>query len=160
MTRKLAAAAALTAAALAPASALASPAAADPTRPPLPKVTGAYFYVDHNGKAGDYAHIVFRTAAPIARGSQNSLQAGVEVEGVGHSVGTVDRAHNLYGAFIPIKGHSIPARRADGTPARKGTRLGRVFRIVVEGRDGTRVARTVRLRAERRGDDAGRPLTR
>jgi len=157
MTRKLATLA-LTAAALAPASALAS--SSDAARPPLPKVTGAYFYVDHEGAAGDYAHIVFRTAEPIARGSQNSLQAGVAVEGVQYSVGTVNKVHNIYGAFVPIKGHSIPARTADGAPKRIGARLGRAFKVVVMGRDGTKFARTVTLRAERRGDDGGRPLAR
>ena len=155
MTRKLATLA-LTAAALAPASAL----AADADRPPLPKVTGAYFYVDHEGAAGDYAHVVFRTAEPIARGNQNSLQAGVAVEGVQYSVGTVNKAHNVYGAFVPIKGHSIPVRTADGTPKRTGAKLGRAFKIVVMGRDGTKFSRTVTLRAERKGDDAGRPLAR
>ena len=123
-------------------------------------MNGAYFYVDHMGKAGDYAHIVFRTAGPIARGSQNSLEAGVAVEGVQYSVGTVNKAHNVYGAYVPIKGHSIPTRTADGTPRRTGAKLGRTFEIVVMGRDGTKDSRTVTLRAERKGDDAGRPLAR
>ena len=156
MTRKIATLA-LTAAALAPASALA---ASNTDRPPLPKVNGAYFYVDHMGKAGDYAHIVFRTADPIARGSQNSLEAGVAVEGVQYSVGTVDKAHNVYGAYVAITGGSIAARGAGDSVVRKGAKLGRTFKIVVMGRDGTKSARTVTLRAERRGDDAGRPLTR
>ena len=155
MTRKLAslgAAAAVAAAALAPAAG-----AADNPAPAL-KVTGAYLYLDHDAASKqDLVRVVFRTASPIPRRYDGSIQAGVSIDGVSHSIGSAKKGSTLYTGAALVKGHSIAT--FDGSEVvRKGARIGRTFTVEFHTRDGQKVTKKLVLRAERKGDDAGKPL--
>ena len=48
----------------------------------------------------------------------------------------------------------------NGKDIRKGAKVGRSFTVRFFTRDGQRVTKKMTLRAERKGDDAGRPLSR
>jgi hypothetical protein len=76
---------------------------------------------------------------------------------VNRSISTVKRGTRCYAGSAEITGGSIPALR-DGRVVRKGARVGRTFAVRVFLRDGGSVAKRVELRAERPGDDSGRPL--
>ena len=134
MTRKLAslgAAAAVAATALAPAAG-----AADNPGPAL-KVTGAYLYLDHDAASKqDLVRVVFRTASPLPRRYDGSIQAGVSIDGVSHSIATFDGSEVI----------------------RKGAKIGRSFTVNFHTRDGQEVTKKLVLRAERKGDDTGKPL--
>jgi hypothetical protein len=155
MTRKLislGAAAAVAATALAPAAG-----AAESPAPSL-KVTGAYLYLDHNaGSKQDFVRVVFRTASDLPRRADGSIQAGVSIDGISHSIGSVKRGAPVYTGAAEVKGHSITA--LNDKTIRKGAKLGRSFTVRFFTRDGQTVTKKMVLRAERKGDDAGKPLT-
>ena len=125
---------------------------------PALKVTGAYAYVDTIAASKQkFVKVVFRTSAALPRRADGSIQAGVRIDGVSHSISTAKRGTRCYTGAAEIKGGSI-ATLKDGDVVRKGARIGRTFTVEVFGRDGQSVTRRLTLRAERRGDDAGRPL--
>jgi hypothetical protein len=156
MSRKLislGAAAAVAAAALAPAAGAADNAAA-----PL-KVTGAYLYLDHNAASNqDFVRVVFRTASDLPRRSDGLIQAGVSIEGVSHSIGSARKGAPIYTGASEVKGHSIPKSTGPGKVTREGAKIGRKYTVVFETRDGQKVTTKLTLRAERKGDDSGKPL--
>jgi hypothetical protein len=156
MSRKLislGAAAAVAAAALAPAAGAADNAAA-----PL-KVTGAYLYLDHNAASNqDFVRVVFRTASDLPRRSDGLIQAGVSIEGVSHSIGSARKGAPIYTGASEVKGHSIPKSTGPGKVTREGAKIGRKYTVVFETRDGQKVTKKLTLRAERKGDDSGKPL--
>lgn len=157
MTRKLLAlgtAAAVAATALAPTAG-----AADAPAPKL-AVTGAYLYLDHEPASGqDFVRVVFRTKDPLPRRYDGSIQAGASIAGVGGSIGTVKRGAPIYSGATEVKGHSF-ATLVDGKVVRKGAKVGRKLTVTFETRDGQKVTRKLTLRAERKGDDQGKPLVR
>ena len=125
---------------------------------PTLKVTGAYAYVDSIAASKQkFVRVVFRTASELPRRGDGSIQAGVSIEGVNHSIGSAKRGTRCYAGAAEIKGGSIAALK-DGEVVRKGAKLGRSFTVKVFGRDGQSVTKKLVLRAERRGDDGGRPL--
>jgi hypothetical protein len=154
MTRKLislGAAAAVAAAALAPAAG-----AADGSAAAL-KVTGAYLYLDHNAASKqDFVRVVFRTDSDLPRRYDGSLEAGVSIDGVSHSIGSVKKGSTLYTGAAEVKGHSITS--LNGTQIRKGAKIGRAFTVRFFTRDGQKITKKLVLRAERKGDDTGKPL--
>jgi hypothetical protein len=150
----LGAAAAVAATALVPTGA----GAADNAATPL-KVTGAYLYVDHlAGSNQDFVRVVFRTASKLPRRSDGMIQAGVSIEGVGHSISTARKGAPIYTGASEIKGHSIPRNTGAGNVTRVGAKVGRKYTVVFETRDGQKVTKKLTLRAERKGDDSGKPL--
>jgi hypothetical protein len=158
MTRKLislGAAAAVAAAAFAPAAG-----AADNATTPL-KVTGAYLYLDHNSASHqDFVRVVFRTASDLPRRGDGSIQAGVSIEGVSHSIGSARKGAPIYTGASEVKGHSIPKSDGAGKVTREGAKVGRKYTVVFQTRDGQKVTKQLTLRAERKGDDSGKPLVR
>jgi hypothetical protein len=125
---------------------------------PALKVTGAYAYVDTIGASKQkFVRVVFRTSAALPRRGDGAIQAGVRIEGVSHSIGTAKRGTRCYAGAAEIKGGSI-ATLVDGEVVRKGAKVGRTFTVEIFGRDGQSVTKKLKLRAERRGDDTGRPL--
>ena len=46
----------------------------------------------------------------------------------------------------------------DNEVVRKGAKIGRAFTVKVFTRDGASVTKKLKLRAERKGDDSGKPL--
>jgi hypothetical protein len=157
MTRKLVS---LTALAAVAAASLA-PVAGAANTPPAQKldVTGAYLYLDHEKASGqDFVRVVFRTAEDLPRRSDGAIQAGVSIDGLSHSIGAVQKGAPIYTGAAEVKGHSIAA--LNGKDIRKGARIGRSFTVRFFTRDGQRVTKRMTLRAERKGDDAGRPLSR
>jgi hypothetical protein len=158
MTRKLlsltAAAAAVAAASFAPvAGAADSPAPASTL-----KVTGAYLYLDHNEASHqDFVRVVFRTASDLPRRSDGAIQAGVSIDGFSHSIGAVKKGAPIYTGAAEVKGHSITA--LNGKSVRKGAKVGRSFTVRFFTNDGQKVTKKMTLRAERKGDDTGKPLS-
>ena len=125
---------------------------------PTLKVTGAYAYVDSIAASKQkFVRVVFRTASALPRRGDGSIQAGVSIEGVNHSISTAKRGTRCYTGAAEIKGGSI-ATLKDGEVVRKGAKIGRTFSVKVFGRDGQSVTKKLTLRAERRGDDSGKPL--
>ena len=158
MTRKflsLTAAAAVAAASFAPAAGAAdSPAPASTL-----KVTGAYLYLDHNEASNqDFVRVVYRTADDLPRRGDGAIQAGVSIDGLSHSIGAVQKGAPIYTGAAEVKGHSITA--LNGKDIRKGAKVGRSFTVRFFTRDGQRVTKKMTVRAERKGDDAGKPLSR
>ena len=157
MTRKflsLTAVAAVAAASLAP--------AAGATDTPAPastlKVTGAYLYLDHNEASNqDFVRVVFRTADQLPRRADGAIQAGVSIDGFSHSIGAVRKGSTIYSGAAEVKGHSIAA--LNGKSVRKGAKVGRSFTVRIFTRDGQKVTKKMYLRAERKGDDTGKPLS-
>ena len=158
MTRKLislGAAAAVAATAIAPAAG-----AADNAATPL-KVTGAYLYLDHESASNqDFVRVVFRTASELPRRGDGSIQAGVSIEGVSHSIGSARKSAPIYTGASEVKGHSIPKSTGPGKVTREGAKIGRKYTVVFETRDGQKVTKKLTLRAERKGDDSGKPLVK
>ena len=64
----------------------------------------------------------------------------------------------IYTGAAEVKGNSITA--LNGESVRKGAKVGRSFTVRFFTRDGQRVTKKLTLRAERKGDDAGEPLSR
>src|SRR3954466_13337138 len=61
------------------------------------KVTGAYLYKDHLAASKqDFVRVVFKTAQPLPRRYDGSIQAGVSVDGVKHSTGALKRCSDVY----------------------------------------------------------------
>jgi hypothetical protein len=124
-----------------------------------PAVTGAYLYLDRDGTTHrDFVRVVFRTADPLPRRADGAIQAGVSIDGFTHSIGSVRRDSTLYTGAAPVKDHSITSLTG-GSAARRGAKVGRSFTVRFFDRDGHRVTRRMTLRAERPGDDTGRPLS-
>jgi hypothetical protein len=157
MTRKflsLTAMAAVAAASLAPAAGAADGASAQKL-----DVTGAYLYLDHEDASNqDFVRVVFRTARDLPRRADGAIQAGISIDGLSHSIGAVKTAQPIYTGAAEVKGHSITA--LNGKDVRKGAKVGRSFTVRFFTRDGQRVTKKMTLRAERKGDDAGKPLGR
>jgi hypothetical protein len=147
----LGAVAAVSAIALVPTAGAAENAAA-----PL-KVKGAYLYLDHNATSKqDFVRVVFRTGSKLPRRGDGAIQAGVSIDGVSHSIGSVQNGSTLYTGAAEVKGGSITA--LNGKQIRKGAKIGRSFTVRFFTRDGQKVVKKLVLRPERKGDDAGRPL--
>jgi hypothetical protein len=139
------------------ATALAPAAGAAENPAPTLKVTGAYLYLDHDAASKrDFVRVVFRTASQLQRRGDGSIQAGVSIDGVSHSIGSVKTGSTLYTGAAEVKGHSITA--LDDKQIRKGAKIGRSFTVRFFTRDGQKVTKKMVLRAERKGDDAGTPL--
>ena len=157
MTRKLAsltALAAVAAASLAPVAGAADSAPAQKL-----DVSGAYLYLDHDSASKqDFVRVVFRTANDLPRRYDGSIQAGVSIDGITHSIGAVKKGQPVYTGATEVKGHSITA--LNGKLIRKGAKVGRSFTVRFFTRDGQHVTKKMTLRAERKGDDAGKPLSR
>ena len=122
-------------------------------------VTGAYLYLDHDsaGKK-DYVRVVFATADPLPRRSDGAIQATASIDSFNHSLASVKRGASVYTAAAPVKGNSITS--LDGNDVgRRGAKVGSTYTVRIFDRDGHKVMRKMKLRAERAGDDAGRPLT-
>jgi hypothetical protein len=123
-------------------------------------VTGAYLYLDHDSASKqDFVRVVFATADPLPRRSDGAIQATASIDGFNHSVATVKRGTSVYTAAAPVKGHSITSLNGNDV-GRRGAKVGATYTVRIFDRDGHKVARRMKLRAERSGDDAGRPLTR
>jgi hypothetical protein len=160
MNRKLislTAVAAVAAASFAPAAGAADAAPAQKL-----DVTGAYLYLDHNDASKqDFVRVVFRTADDLPRRSDGAIQAGVSIDGFAHSIGSVNAAQPtqpIYTGAAEVKGHAITA--LNGKSVRKGAKVGRSFTVRFFTRDGQHVTKKLTLRAERKGDDTGKPLSR
>jgi hypothetical protein len=158
MNRKivsLGAAAAVAAASFAPTAG----AAASPASDYKLDVTGAYLYLDHEKASDqDFVRVVFRTAHDLPRRYDGAIQAGVSIDGVTHSIGSVKKGQPIYTGASEVKDHSITA--LNGESIRKGVKVGRSYTVRFFTRDGQRVTKKMTLRAERKGDDTGKPLTR
>jgi hypothetical protein len=123
------------------------------------KVTGAYLYRDHLAASKqDFVRVVFRTAKPLRRRSDGSIQAGVSIGGVNHSIAAAKRGTSCYTGATEIKGGSV-ATIQNGAVVHRGAKLGRIFTVKVTTRDGQSFTKKLTLRAERRGDDTGKPLS-
>ena len=155
MNRKLISsslAAAIAATALVPAAG-----AAENAEPTL-KVTGAYLYLDHEPASDqDFVRVVFETKDQLPRRHDGMIRAGVSIEGVGHSISTAKRGSTIYSGASEIKGGSI-ATIKDGKVVRRGAKVGRTYTVTFETKDGQKVTKKLTLRAERKGDDSGKPL--
>jgi hypothetical protein len=101
---------------------------------------------------------VFRTANDLPRRYDGSIQAGISIDGITHSIGAVKKGQPVYTGATEVKGHSITA--LNGKLIRKGAKVGRSFTVRFFTRDGQHVTKKMTLRAERKGDDAGKPLSR
>jgi hypothetical protein len=156
MNRKIlsiAAASAVAAASFAPVAG----AAENPS--PALKVTGAYLYLDHEPASGqDFVRVVYRTANDLPRRYDGAIQAGVSIDGITHSIATVKKGQPIYTGATEVKDHSIAA--LNGKLIRKGVKVGRSYTVRFFTRDGRHVTKKLTLRAERKGDDAGKPLAR
>ena len=123
------------------------------------KVTGAYAYVDTIAASKQkFVRVVFETASELPRRSDGAIRAGIEIEGVGRSISTARRGTTIYAGAAEIKGGSIATLR-DGEVVRKGAKIGRTFTVKIFTRDGRSVTKKLKLRAERKGDDTGQPLS-
>ena len=94
--------------------------------------------------------------APIGSAADGAIQAGVSIEGVNHSIGSARRGTNCYTGASEIKGGRI-ATLKNNEVVRKGAKVGRTFTVKVFTRDGRSVTKKLTLRAERKGDDSGKP---
>jgi hypothetical protein len=149
----------LTATAAVAATALAPAAGAADSPAPTLKVTGAYLYLDHNAASKqEFVRVVFRTASQLPRRYDGSIQAGVSIDGVNHSIGSVRKGSAIYTGASEVKGGSVATTDGTGKVTRKGAKVGRSFTVRFFTRDGQKVTKKLVLRAERKGDDAGKPL--
>jgi hypothetical protein len=124
-----------------------------------PDVSGAYLYLDHDkASKQDFVRVVFRTANDLPRLADGAIQAGVSIDGVTHSIATMKKDQPIYTGASEVKGHSITA--LNDKVIRKGAKVGRSFTVRFFTRDGQQVTKKMTLRAERKGDDAGKPLSR
>jgi hypothetical protein len=151
----LTAAAAVAAASFAPAAG----AADAPTPASSLKVTGAYLYLDHNeASKQEFVRVVFRTADDLPRRADGAIQAGVSIDGISHSIGSARKHAPIYTGAAEVKGNSITA--LNDKLIRKGAKVGRSFTVRFFTRDGQHVTKKLVLRAERKGDDTGKSLSR
>ena len=100
--------------------------------------------------------VVFPTTSALPRRADGAIQAGVSIEGVNHSIGSARRGTNCYTGASEIKGGRI-ATLKNNEVVRKIAKVGRAFTVKVT-RDGRSVTKKLTLRAERKGDDSGKPL--
>jgi hypothetical protein len=159
MTRRLLS---LTAVAAVAAASFAPVAGAADTPAPAPKlkVTGAYLYLDHNEASDqDFVRVVFRTASELPRRYDGAIQAGISIDSLSHSIGVAKNRTTIYTGAAEVKGGSIASLAGNGV-ARKGAKVGRSYTVRFFTRDGQRVTKKMVLRAERKGDDVGKPLSR
>ena len=121
-------------------------------------VTGAYLYLDHNDASKqDFVRVVFRTADDLPRRADGMIQAGISIDGFSHSIGSAKKGAPIYTGAAEVKGNSITA--LNGKLIRKGAKVGRSFTVRFFTRDGQHVTKKMTLRAERKGDDTGKPLS-
>ena len=121
-------------------------------------VTGAYLYLDHNDASNqDFVRVVFRTADDLPRRADGAIQAGISIDGFSHSVGSAKKGAPIYTGAAEVKGNSITA--LNDKLIRKGAKVGRSFTVRFFTRDGQHVTKKLTLRAERKGDDTGKPLS-
>jgi hypothetical protein len=157
MNRKILSIAAASAVAAASFAPVAGAAAENPS--PALKVTGAYLYLDHEPASGqDFVRVVYRTANDLPRRYDGAIQAGVSIDGITHSIGSVKKGQPIYTGAAEVKDHSITA--LNGKLIRKGAKIGRSYTVRFFTRDGQHVTKKLTLRAERKGDDAGKPLAK
>src|SRR3954453_21933505 len=72
------------------------------------KVTGAYLYKDHLAASKqDFVRVVFKTSQPLPRRYDGSIQAGVSIDGVNHSIGSVRGRSTRYNRRPPHTGGSV-----------------------------------------------------
>jgi hypothetical protein len=122
-------------------------------------VTGAYLYLDHDSASKkDFVRVVFETADPLPRRADGAIQATASIDSFNHSLASVKRGTSIYSAAAPVKGNSITSLNGNGV-GRRGAKVGSTYTVRIFDRDGHKVTRKMKLRAERAGDDAGRPLT-
>lgn len=126
---------------------------------PTLKVTGAYAYIQKLGAPSNqkFVRVVFRTQSELPRRFDGSIQAGVGIDGVNHSIMSAKHGTSCYAGTSEIKGGSIATLRGDKV-VRKGAKIGRTFTVKVFTRDGQSVTKHLKLRAARKGDDTGKPL--
>jgi hypothetical protein len=126
-----------------------APAAGAQTTPTQPlKIQGAYLALEHIGKQ-DFVKLVFKTADPLTRRYDGSIQAGASIEGVSHSIGSAKKGTTWYTALSEIKGGSIATTKPNsGKVIRKGAKVGRTYSVKMFTRDGQSVTRTLKLRAK------------
>jgi len=149
----------LTATAAVAATALAPAAGAADTAAPTLKVTGAYLYLDHLAASKqEFVRVVFRTKSPLPRRYDGLIRAGVSIDGVGHSIGTARKGAPIYTGASEVKGGSIATTDGTGKVIRKGAKVGRTFTVTFSTSDGQKITKKLVLRAERKGDDSGKPL--
>src|SRR3954466_13956490 len=93
------------------------------------KVSGAYLYKDHNAASKqDFVRVVFKTSKALPRRYDGSIQAGVSIDGVNHSIGSVKRGGKCYTGASEIKGGSV-ATISGNKVVRKSARTGRTFTV-------------------------------
>ena len=68
------------------------------------------------------------------------------------------KGSNIYTGAAEVKGHSISSLDGNAV-ARKGAKVGRSYTVRFFTRDGQKVTKKMTLRAERKGDDTGKPLS-
>ena len=125
---------------------------------PTLELKGAYAYVDGIAASKQkFVRVVFRTTSALPRRADGAIQAGVSIEGVNHSIGSARRGTNCHTGASEIKGGRI-ATLKNNDVVRKGAKVGRTFTVKVFTRDGRSVTKKLTLRAERKGDDSGKPL--
>jgi hypothetical protein len=135
----------------------------------VPKVTGAYLFIQRIQTGGGVKHpirspfatLVYRTDRQLPRSSDGSPDTGgASIAGQGGSIGSVHgRASRCYAATARIKpDNTITGTNAGSiiqTKAVVGSRLPVAFTTL---RHGTTTHRTLTLRAQRPGDLSGKPL--
>ena len=155
MNRKLislTAVAAVAAASFAPAAGAADAAPAQKL-----DVTGAYLYLDRDAASKqEFVRVVFRTKDDFPRRADGAIQAGISIDGFSHSIGSATKGAPIYTGAAEVKGGSITA--LNGKSIRKGATVGRSYTVRFFLRDGQHVTKKMTLRAERKGDDSGKPL--
>ena len=121
-------------------------------------VTGAYLYLDHDDASKqDFVRVVFRTADDLPRRADGMIQAGISIDGFSHSIASAKKGAPIYSGAAEVKGNSITS--LNGKLIRKGAKVGRTFTVRFFTRDGRHVTKKMTLRAERKGDDTGKPLS-
>ena len=81
----------------------------------------------------------------------------IQITSPSHSIGSAKKGAPIYTGAAEVKGNSITA--LNDKLIRKGANVGRTFTVRFVTRDGQRVTTKMTLRAERKGDDAGKPLS-
>src|SRR3954454_23437675 len=118
----------------------------------------AYLYKDHNAASKqDFVRVVFKTSKALPRRYDGSIQAGVSIDGVKHSIGSVKRGSTCYTGATEIKGGSIATLQGSKV-VRKGAKAGRTYAVKFFTRDGQSVTKKLKLSNEAKGYDNGRPL--
>ena len=119
---------------------------------------GAYLYVDRLPSSGrSVVRLVFRTARPLPRRSDGGLRAAALIENVGHSVRPAKRGSTCYMSASPVEGGSIPTISGNSV-VRKGAKPGSTFAVQVLTNAAQSRTLRLKLRTERAGYHAGRPL--